>query len=84
MAGNNPRYHSMLRLFVLLVLVASTAAFDLLAIWAVGFTISWGGGIPFGSTGTVGFWALIFSPVVVTGCAAYAIRAILREPRHQS
>jgi hypothetical protein len=59
-----------------LPLIVAAVIFDLLAIWAVGFTIAWGGTVP--PLSAIGFWLFAASPVIVTAYCVHKWRAIRR------
>jgi len=58
----------------LVTLIVVTVAFDLFAVWAVGFTIAWSGGVP--PLSAIGFWLFAASPLIVTGYCLRKWRAI--------
>ena len=60
----------------LVTMIVGTVAFDLFAIWAVGFTIAWSGGVP--PLSTIGFWLFAASPLIVTAYCVHKWRAIRR------
>lgn len=52
------------------ILIVATVVFDLFVLWAIAFTVAWGGAPSFGA---VGFWLFAASPVIGT---AYCIRQL--------
>ena len=60
----------------LVPLIVATVAFDLFALWAVGFTIAWSGGVP--PLSAAGFWLFAASPLIVTAYCVHQWRAIRR------
>ena len=80
MAGPEPRYRASVRLVALIAFVAFTVIFDAAIIWVVGFTVSWGGGVPL----SAGFLFVALLPMIVTACAAHLRRAFLRDRCRQA
>jgi len=62
-------------------LIATAIAFDLFVFWGVGFTLSWGDGVP--PLSAAGFWLFAASPLVVTTYCVVKVRSIRRgeKPR---
>ena len=65
-----------MRAFAPISLITATIAFDLIVLWAVGFTLAWSDGVP--PLSAVGFWLFASSPLVVTIFCIVKVRSIRR------
>ena len=75
MIRESPRYPLVVRRIALLMLWMITLAFDAVMLWAVDFTLGWGGG-------AIAVAILASLPLIVTGCALY-LTSVFRRDRGQ-
>jgi hypothetical protein len=75
MVRETPRYPIQVRWIALLLLWVFTIAFDSVMLWAVDFTLGWGGD-------AIGVGILASLAVIVTACALY-LTSVYRRDRGQ-